>query len=282
VGMTTNPGEPDEAAEKQYLSGNEAVGWWLDCAHTTVHDKKERKRWASESFAREFGPRVKAARGNKVSVEELATCLGWHRNSVWNMEKGDSLPDIFELLIISRCVGVPMRDLLTGENSQQPGGLARTATLVERHLQAVEVGEFIYVPKFDVMASAGNGAFNDIELVTSMLPFDRGFIRGELGIQHSELAMCTVIGRSGEPDLHSKDTILLDRRDREVLTEGLHMIRMDGALLVKQLQRLPGRVLRVSSRNSDFSSFDIQGHDESDERDFAVLGRVRWAGVTFY
>ncbi len=45
-------------------------------------------------------------------------------------------------------------------------------------------------------------------------------------------------------------------------------------------QKPTGKILRVSSYNPAYEPFDIQGHDPAG-RDFAVLGRVRWAGVTF-
>lgn len=43
---------------------------------------------------------------------------------------------------------------------------------------------------------------------------------------------------------------------------------------------LPGRVLRVSSHNPAYEPFDIHDTDGA-SRDFAVMGRVRWAGITF-
>jgi hypothetical protein len=81
-----------------------------------------------------------------------------------------------------------------------------------------------------------------------------------------------------EPYLRSRDTVLLDLRARDVSTEGLHGIRLDGALMIKLLQRLPGR-LRISSTNSEYAPFDVDAVQE--QRDFCVLGRVRWGGVTF-
>jgi phage repressor protein C with HTH and peptisase S24 domain len=113
-----------------------------------------------------------------------------------------------------------------------------------------------------------------------MRPFDARFIRYDLGISHNDIAMSMVVGVSMEPWLHSKDAVLTDLQDRDALTEGIHVVRLDGALLVKKLQRLPGKILRVSSYNQAYEPFDIQGHEDPD-RDFAVLGRVRWAGVTF-
>eukprot|EP00456_Euglypha_rotunda_P029182 TRINITY_DN228_c0_g1_i4.p2 TRINITY_DN228_c0_g1~~TRINITY_DN228_c0_g1_i4.p2 ORF type:complete len:115 (-),score=20.01 TRINITY_DN228_c0_g1_i4:650-994(-) len=113
-----------------------------------------------------------------------------------------------------------------------------------------------------------------------MRPFDAKYIRGTLGIAHNDLALITVVGSSMQPSLKSKDTVLLDLHANQVQTEGIHAIRIDGALLVKKVQRLPGRTLRISSENPAYESFDIVGTEEI-ERDFSVIGRVRWGGVTF-
>lgn len=59
-----------------------------------------------------------------------------------------------------------------------------------------------------------------------------------------------------------------------------YIVRPDGALLVKNRQRLTGKILRVSSHTHNHESFDIQGNKNRD-RDFEVTGRVRWAGVPF-
>ena len=150
-----------------------------------------------------------------------------------------------------------------------------------RQTAAVEVNGYVFVPHFNVQASAGDGVFNDVEKVIAMRPFDPAFIRGDLRINHSEIAMCQVIGRSAEPKFSSHDMVLLDRRDRDVHSEGVHVVRIDGDLFVKVLQRLPGRVLRVSSYNAEYTPFEISGADDA-ERDFAVIGRVRWAGVTVH
>ena len=150
-----------------------------------------------------------------------------------------------------------------------------------RSLRAIELDDYIYVPHFDMHVSAGPGAFHDLEQVVAMRPFEVGYVRNELGINHDEIAMCGVIGTSALPSLKPKDTIMVDLRDRQVMNEGMHILRLDDALMLKHVQRLPGKVLRVSSSNAEFKSFDIEAAEES-QRDFEVIGRVRWGGVTFF
>lgn len=210
-----------------------------------------------------------------MEISDAAAGMGVHRNTVWNIERGDSLPDAYDLDVMASIYATTIDDLLYGgaPTSQASGQ-------VEKSTRAVQRDGYIFVPEFDVHVSAGNGFFNDVESVVAMRPFDAAYITLELGIHHDETALLKVVGQSMEPDLRSRDTVLVDLQDRDVITDGIHILRLDGALLIKKVQRLPGRVLRVSSSNLAFEAFDIKGADE-DDRDFEVLGRVRWAGVTF-
>lgn len=223
-----------------------------------------------DAYAAALGDRIRQVRG-RMAREELAARLGLHVNTLGKFERGVSVPDAFTLVRLASELQVSAEWLLTG---------VETSTKVERSVYAVESGDYVYIPHFDVQFSAGNGAFGDLEKVVAMRPFALEFIRGELGIQHNELALVTIVGRSMEPVLHSKDTSLLDRKAREVSTEGLHAIRLDGGLMIKTLQRLPGKLLRASSANAEYLPFDIPLEEDSG-RDFEVLGRVRWAGVVF-
>lgn len=273
--MNTKETAPMSNGDAKPFTVEEPITWYLHHAAAAA-DKaavKEVRTSARDEYMRQFGQRFKLARG-AMAIDDVANLIGVHRNTIWNIERGESLPDAFELEVIAKAYKTTPGKLLEGERSKAP-----SATVIEKNVHAVEQDGFIYVPLFDIRVSAGNGAFNDVEAVVAMRPFDASFIRYELGISHNEIAMSGVVGSSMEPWLHSKDTVLTDLRDREAVTEGVHIVRLDGALLVKKLQRLPGKVLRVSSYNPVYEPFDIQGHEDAD-RDFAVIGRVRWAGVT--
>ncbi len=259
------------------FSVEEPIAWYLHHAAAAA-DKAGLKTVRTEArtaFMRQFGQRCKAARGAR-EINDVAATVGVHRNTIWNIERGDSLPDAFELQVLAKEYGTTPTYLLGGERHES----APPIGTVFKSVQAVQVDASVYVPLFDAGFSAGSGAFKDIESVIAMRPFDAHFIRYELGIPHNDIAMSVMVGSSMEPWLHSKDTLLTDLKDRDALTEGIHVVRLDGALLVKKLQRLPGKILRVSSYNQAYEPFDIHGHEDAD-RDFAVLGRVRWAGVAF-
>ncbi len=235
---------------------------------TKLRIKAERER-----YMKEFGLRAKLARGS-IEVNDAAAAMGVHRNTIWNIERGDTLPDAFELALMAGLYHVSVECLVGGGSSLPP------AETTQKSVKAIEIGEMVYVPHFDMQVSAGPGAFHDIESVIAMRGFDRSYIRGELRIAHNDVAMCYVTGRSALPELKPRDTIMVDLRDRSVTNEGLHVVRLDDTLILKRLQRLPGRVLRVTSSNPEYEPFDITAFEES-QRDFEVIGRVRWAGITY-
>jgi DNA-binding XRE family transcriptional regulator len=50
---------------------------------------------------KEFGQRAKLARDG-MEVSEAAAAIGVHRNTIWNIERGETLPDAFELLLMAQ------------------------------------------------------------------------------------------------------------------------------------------------------------------------------------
>lgn len=82
-------------------------------------------------------------------------------NWLWNIERGDSLPDAFLLEVLAAEYGTTATFLLEGEQHET---VQRLET-VRKNVEAVQVDGFVYVPLFDINVSAGGGAFNDIEAV---------------------------------------------------------------------------------------------------------------------
>jgi len=226
-----------------------------------------------EALAVRLGQRIREARG-MTSRGLMAGNLGVHENTVGKMERGETLPDAVQLQHIAAMTGRSVAWLL-GIEMPGLGGVPR-----QRTTEATEVGDQVFVPLFDLQVSAGNGSFNDEESVIDMRAFAADYIRRDLRISHEQLALVNVVGNSMEPEIHSGDVVLIDRRDKDISVEGPHLVRIDGSLLVKLVQRRPGGVLRVASKNESYTPFDINVNAEQ-LQDFEVLGRVRWAGVTF-
>jgi phage repressor protein C with HTH and peptisase S24 domain len=134
------------------------------------------------------------------------------------------------------------------------------------------------IPLYDVRARAGaNGASTDDERIVNELAFREDWIRRELRTSPQNVRLIHVEGDSMEPDLRAGDIILVDHTDTAARREGVYVIRMDNALLVKALQRLPGGVIKVTSRNPAYDPFNVNAVDVESSEDFSIIGRVVWA-----
>lgn len=220
----------------------------------------------------ELGSRINGLRSAQgKSRADLSRWLHNHENTVAKIERGETLPDAVQLLQLAQMLGQTL-DQMFGMHSDDPAEVQRRTT-------ATQIGQHLFVPHFDIQASAGHGAFNDAERVKEMRAFAIDFIRRDLRVSHNDMALIDVAGPSMEPQIHSGDVVLIDRRDTGVQVEGPHVVRFDGGLIVKLLQRRPGGRVRVTSINPLFDPFEIELGAEG--TDFEVIGRVRWAGVTF-
>jgi phage repressor protein C with HTH and peptisase S24 domain len=130
------------------------------------------------------------------------------------------------------------------------------------------------VPRLRVEASAGPGAFPEDERARSHLAFDPAWLR-RLTDDVRRLSMITVRGDSMSPTLSDGDEILVDEGDAAArLRDGVYVLRMDDALLVKRLALNPsGRSMTVCSDNPAYLNWP-----DCDPADFDIVGRVVWAG----
>lgn len=209
-----------------------------------------------------------------MSRVTVAQWLCVHENTIGKIERGESMPDAMQLLQLAAGFGRTLGWLLGADEA--PCSFPGVAPSTE----AVETGDWVFVPLFSVYASAGHGAVGASEDVEVMRPFTRSYIRDRLGIRHNKLCLVRVAGDSMEPQIHSGDVVMVDRQDAAATVDGPHLVRIDGALMVKAVQRKPGGRVRVSSQNPAYEPFEV-ALGAADGADFEVLGRVRWAGVTF-
>lgn len=140
------------------------------------------------------------------------------------------------------------------------------------------VADYVAIPLYNgVCAAAGAGAIVEQEQPDDMLMFKEAWVRIELGARPQDLYLIRVAGDSMEPTLRSGDVILVNRRTTSPDREGVYILRMNGMLVVKRIQALPGGRVRVISDNTAFSSFDVT-RSELEGDDIAVIGRVVWIG----
>lgn len=122
------------------------------------------------------------------------------------------------------------------------------------------------VRRLDLAAAAGGGGLGEELPGNGVLAADPAVLAA-LGVEARQLAIVPVHGDSMVPTLQPGDLLLVDEAQREELAEAIHVLRLDGALLVKRL-RPEGRRLIVTSDNPAYPPLSIALSDVS------ILGRV--------
>jgi hypothetical protein len=127
------------------------------------------------------------------------------------------------------------------------------------------------VPVLDTAASAGPGAVGEDRRSAAGFGFSEAWLKRLRGTGGCEgLSVIGVRGESMVPTLADGDEILVDEADRDRLRDGIYVLRVDGALLVKRLVR-EGGGFAVRSDNALADPVDLSGGID-------VVGRVLWAG----
>jgi len=234
------------------------------------------------------GARIAEVRARRTQAA-FAELLGVSEVTVGRYERGERLPDAEFLSAIARAADISTHWLLYGAEPRKFSealhpdmrreGFWKTYTkgLAADHRAEEPAAGYVQIPLYDVRAGAGNGAHIEGERVVDSLAFKEEWIRQELRASPGDLRLINVSGDSMEPDLRAGDIILIDHTDARASREGIYVIRMDGALLVKQLQRLPGGVVKVISRNQAYEPFTVRVADLEEPNGFAIIGRVVWA-----
>ncbi|MEJ7777001.1 MAG: S24 family peptidase [Sphingomicrobium sp.] len=133
----------------------------------------------------------------------------------------------------------------------------------------------IAIPRFDIRASAGPGAFTDGEAPVAHLGFDERFLKQLCNARSSDLSIIRVRGDSMFPTLADGDDIMVDRSAAGArLQDGIYVLRRDDTLTVKRIAVHPGsRKLTISSDNASYPTWP-----DCDPKEVDVVGRVVWAG----
>jgi hypothetical protein len=140
--------------------------------------------------------------------------------------------------------------------------------------EPAEDGGLVSVGRLDLGASAGPGALGADETPQGQMGFDARWLR-RLGIgDRSLLSLIRVAGDSMSPTLSDGDEILVDAGDAgERLRDGIYVLRIDDALVVKRVALRPGRRVSVRSDNDAYP-----GWPDCDLGAIDIVGRVVWAG----
>jgi phage repressor protein C with HTH and peptisase S24 domain len=141
--------------------------------------------------------------------------------------------------------------------------------------RSAPAAELVQIPVLDVEASAGHGAFAEMERKSGQFGFNETWLRKLTPSKPSSLSIIHVNGDSMEPTLNDGDEVMVDLGDGQSrLRDGIYVLRMDDALNVKRVAIEPqGRKISVLSDNPAYPSW--RGLER---RAINIVGRVLWFG----
>lgn len=129
------------------------------------------------------------------------------------------------------------------------------------------------VPEYQVHVSAGGGALVAEENKRRDWPFATDYLKQELGLERSKLAIVEVRGDSMEPTLSSGDRVLVNMSDRQVSQPGIFIVFDGDGTVVKRVEKIPGS---VPTRIVLISDNPLHGRYELDSDVVQIVGRVVW------
>lgn len=205
-------------------------------------------------------------------------------NRVW---KDGAIPTADYLVKIQEVTGCDLNWLLTGKGlpyldrarPENVGAFPVSDTdtgAVDTLGNPVDLREFVFIPRYSVEAAAGHGQAVNDEKPLFCMAFRRYWIENYVTRQTDKLSVIAVKGDSMEGILNHGDNILINHAETEP-RDGLYVLRIGNDLFVKNIQRLPGRLL-VKSANPLYEPFEIDL--TADNTDTAIIGRVEWFGRT--
>jgi len=204
------------------------------------------------------------------SGDRLAQETAIPRRTLETYLSGAAEPKANRLALIAKAAKVTMDWLATGEGPMRLKH--RTPLTIDE-----TPGKYTYIPLYDVHASAGHGAIVDSEMVADDLRFKTEWINNELHVNAADLYLIYVQGDSMEPAMRAGDIILVNRVNQAISADGIYVLQMEGTLLVKRLQRLPGNRIRITSDNPAYQPFEME-LAALDADGNALVGRVVWIG----
>jgi phage repressor protein C with HTH and peptisase S24 domain len=133
----------------------------------------------------------------------------------------------------------------------------------------------VNIKRHPVKASAGPGAIVGEEFGKPYFGFDERWLKALTATPASQLSIVRVEGDSMSPTLSHGDDILVDLGDcGDRLRDGIYVLRVDDALVVKRLALSPlGRRVTVQSDNPAYPDWPDRSLDE-----ISCIGRVIWSG----
>lgn len=194
----------------------------------------------------------------------LAEELGLGRGAVSDAKSKGKVPSQW-LLTLLRTRRVNPSWLETGEGEMHLPSEGR------EELMAYGAETYDWVPMVEARASAGGGSLETGERILGYYAFRRDWLAGKGAIKTMRLMRVT--GESMRPTLQDEDVVLVDLSQRDILAGKIYAVRMDDEMVVKRLEKKPGKLVLLSDNRALYEPLEIS---LAEYANVEVLGRVIW------
>lgn len=250
------------------------------------------------ALGNQIGARLKEERERLGLTQQTFSALaGAGKRTLITWESGETSPNAVQLSALA-AAGVDALYLLTGnrtaapvdashsnlpsaassKNEEEPRyrvARARPDAELEFGDNRIDVDDYLFVPQYDIAALAGSGAHVGLENVIDYMAFRREWIVSVMGLDISWLALARVEGDSMQSTLSSGDLVLLDRRPRNRITDGIYFVDLGDGLIVKRLQLMLDGSVDVISDNNLYRNENVSGEKL---KSMQLSGKVVWHG----
>ncbi|MGE0256967.1 MAG: S24 family peptidase [Alphaproteobacteria bacterium] len=231
----------------------------------------------SPSFRAELGLRLREVENRFRNRADAAAAAGVAKSSLQRWIEGKSDASFEGLARLAEASGVSLDWLARGRGDIDAGGSTPSSAVADRKVPYVSerTAEFVFVPRYDIRASAGPGAWLDDEHILDHMAFRADWVRRTLGADPRRLALIAAVGDSMEPVIRAGDLLLVDTSVDRIVDDAIYVIGIDDTVMVKRIQRFFGGAVTVKSDNPAYVE---QTLDRARVDQLHVAGRVRWIG----
>lgn len=193
------------------------------------------------------------------SLRGFSKICGLSEATLRSYLSGSTYPTLDRLMQIANASEVDPQWLAFGTEEKEP-------------TDVLGMDDYAFVPLYDAQCSAGDGAWNEGCRVLTHISFTRYSLRKQ-GLAPDHLSAIRIDGDSMEPVLQSGDTVLIDHTRTTIEGEGIYILRLDGHLYAKRLQRNFDGVAIISAN----TAYDrvVVPRDRLDE--LHIIGRAVWS-----
>ena len=139
--------------------------------------------------------------------------------------------------------------------------------------KTAELPEIVFIRLVKAVPRAGTGSLETDSDTVSLYSFHTSFIRRKGGTPET-MVLFNIDGDSMEPTVSAGDMVMINQSLNDIRSGSIYLIRFEGELMLKRLERRPGGEVLIRSDNEKYD--DIAIKKDQDHIDFEIFGRMVW------